>query len=491
MNTFINELKNSLNFTETENGALTHKTTQKAVLDLFAMGAAYRSRSDEDALLLFNKAFREDPLLALKCLFYIRDCRGGQGERRFFKVCLKWLAKNYPSIVLKNIYIIPYYGRWDDLFELFDTFCEKDMIDVISNRLQMDLFASDQNLSLCAKWMPSENSSSKETKKLAKRFIKAFDFSSKRYRQILSRLRKRINIVESKMSQNHWDEIEFDKLPSVAGIRYSEAFARNPITAQRYKEFFESKNAKVNASTLYPYDIAHKVLKWGYSIYSKFDEGVREMIQTYWDNLPDYYQGREENGISIVDVSGSMYGRPLEAAISLGAYVASKSHGLFSNYFITFSDEPELVAFEGEDIVDKFTNMAKSNWGYNTNIEKVFDLLLTTIKKKHVKKEDIPDKLYIFSDMEFDQGLKISTEEGVETLLEKIEEKWDKTGYKLPKVIFWNLDARHDNIPALGNKFSYVSGLSPVIIKTILSGKDGWDLCLEVLNSDRYKNIII
>ena len=214
------------------------------------------------------------------------------------------------------------------------------------------------------------------------------------------------------------------------------------------------------------------------------------MLQKYWDNLPNYYGDKEENAIAVVDVSGSMYGTPMDAAIALGAYVAEKSHGPFANHFITFSSRPQLVEFEGLDIVDKFVRARGSDWGYNTNIEAVFDLLLNTALKNDTPKEDMPAKLYVFSDMEFDQGLgHPGIGNKINTLIEKIEYKWMSYGYELPKLIFWNLDARHNNIPALGEKFSYVSGFSPVMIENVLKEKSSLDLMLDKLNSERYNAI--
>ena len=173
----------------------------------------------------------------------------------------------------------------------------------------------------------------------------------KQYRQMLSKLRTRINIVEKLMSENRWDEIEFDKIPSKAGMIYKNAFARRDLIAQKYKEFVKDETTKVNAKTLYPYDISHDAFK---SKRLPLDSAERIAINKYWENLPNYYNGREENGLAIVDTSGSMCGQPLEAAVALGAYVAEKAHGPFANHFLTFSSFPDLCEFHGVDIVDKF-----------------------------------------------------------------------------------------------------------------------------------------
>ena len=485
MNTFMNGLIDETNVGLTENGAVKHLTTKSAVLDMFALCGAYRRRSEEDCILAFKNAYEEDATLALKCLFYLRDCRGGQGERRFFRVCFRWLADNYPEAAIRNLNNVSEYGRWDDLiYSTIGTKVEKKALAIVAEQLALD--ADCKTPSLLAKWLPSENASSKETKKMGNIVRQALGMSHKEYRQLLSKLRTRINIVEKLMSQNKWDEIEFDKIPSKAGLIYKNAFARRDIIAKKYEEFAKDENKTVNASTLYPYDIAHKVFQ-GYN--QRIDSADRLMIQKYWDALPNYYGDNEENGLAIVDTSGSMSGQPLEAAVSLGAYIAEKAYGPFAGHFITFSQKPELIKFEGVDITDKFMRARRASWQMNTDLKAVFDMLLRVAKQKQTKAEDMPQRLYIFSDMEFDGCLSLGysdTEGKVNTLLESIAEEWAAAGYELPPVVFWNLDARTQNIPALGGRFSYVSGLSPVMIETILSGKDGYDLMLAKLMSKRY-----
>ena len=331
--------------------------------------------------------------------------------------------------------------------------------------------------------------------------------TNKEYRKTLSVLRERINVLERLMSANRWDEIEFDKIPSRAGIIYRNAFARRDILAKRYEAFAKSSETKVNAEALYPHDIAHRAFDYGMKR-ADINAPERLMLQKYWDNLKDFYNGREENGIAVVDVSGSMAGIPMEAAVSMGAYIADKAHGPFANHFITFSANPELVRFEGVDIVDKFNRCVKANWGMNTNVAAVFDMLLNTAKKKHVKVEDMPTRIYIFSDMEFDKCMTLdsnyhdewgwgwhsckhpSSTQEVNSDLEKIKRKWNAAGYQMPSVIFWNLNARNNRIPAIGDGFSYVSGFSPSMIDSILSGKDGYDLMLDKLMSKRYAAVV-
>lgn len=492
MNAFLNTMKQNTNYGLTANGAVTHKSTLNGVLDLFAVGAAYRNRSEDDCITLFKTALEEDEVYALRCLFYLRDIRGGQGERRFFRVVARWLANEHPDMILRNFEHIVEMGRWDDLYIFVDTPLEEMAFSFMYHQLSLDV--SCKTPSLLAKWLKSENTSSMESRRLATKTRKAFNMTSKQYRKTLSILRERIRVVERLMSQNRWSEIEFDRIPSRAGIIYRNAFARRDILKERYEKFAKDKNSTVNADALYPHDIAHRAFKlrhWNGKMTVGPEDTERLMLQKYWDNLKDFYNGRQENGIAVVDVSGSMNGTPMEAAVSMGAYIAEKAHGPFAGHFITFSSNPQLVKFEGVDIADKLNRCRQANWGMNTNLEKVFDLLLDTTLSSKAAANDMPERLYIFSDMQFDQCTSGHLNHNeINTLLDTIAKRWARYGFKLPSVVFWNLNAwGGNNIPAIGPGFSYVSGFSASMIEQILSGKDGIDLMLMKLNSKRYASI--
>lgn len=495
MNEFLKAMKNDTNYGYTENGGVKHSSTLNKVLDMFAMGGSMRNRSEDDILHMFKYAYGEDPTLALRCLFYLRDVRGGQGERRFFRTILHWMGNHLEDEAEHIIPLIHEYGRWDDLFEFFDTRVEGAMMGYIK-------WAIEQNKDhLLYKWMPSINTSSHSTQVRGRKFAREFNMTERQYRKMLTEGRKACNLVETLMSQNEWDQIAFDKLPSRAGLLYKNAFMRREETKERYAAFMSDKKTKVNASVLNPVDIAHQI--YNRNGWSKPSSIEREAWQKYWDNLKDYYNGREEPGIAIVDVSGSMYGQPLEAAVSMGAYIAERGKGPFKNHFITFSNNPTLVEFSGVDIYDKFQRAQSAEWGGSTNIEAVFNLLLSTALRYRTPSEDMPKTLYIFSDMEFNgcitsgpashdmwsSSSRMLNRNQIDTVIETQARKWRQYGYQIPRVIFWNLDARHDNIPAIGDGFSYVSGFNMNMVECILSGKDGLALCLEKLNSERYQNI--
>lgn len=497
----MNNLTNRQNYTYTENGALSHKSTKSAVYDMFAVGGAYRKRSKEDCILLFKNALEEDVSLALKTLFYLRDIRGGQGERRFFRVCFNWLANEHPDIAKHNLKYVSEYGRWDDLiYSTFNTPLELDALRLIKHQLALDLMS--ETPSLLGKWLPSENASSETTKKMGKRIRKYLRITSREYRKVLSTLRTRINILEKLMSEQRWNEIEFDKIPSKAGLIYRNTFLSRDELSKRYKEFIDSKHTTVNAN-LYPYEIVNKVTP-NYFYPPLFKE-ERAVLEKYWNNLPDYFNGKQESMICVVDTSGSMHGTPMDVAISLGIYCGERNRGPFHNYYISFSKEPRLVKIEGMDFVDKVQRIYRNCIVENTDLVKVFSLLKSIALMPSTKREDIPKTVVIISDMQIDSGLndiweyrrgphnnaivKI-TKDNISTEMEKIRREWAADGLEMPRLVYWNVDSRgRANILDLGPNVSYVSGFSPVIFKTILTGKSGYELMLEVLTSSRYANI--
>ena len=511
MNTLLNNLKQETNYTYTENGALTHKTSMNGLLDLFGMGAAYRSRSDEDCIVLFQKAFKENPTYALKCLFYLRDIRGGQGERRFFRVVCKYLAAIETEAMQRNLQYVPEYGRYDDWYTFIDTKLEKPMFEMMKSQLAQDMVSYDKSpkeaVSLLAKWLKSENTSSPESRALANKTRIAFGMTHKQYRKTLSLLRERINVLERLMSAGKWDEIEFDKIPSKAGIQYRNAFARHDIERMKseknvvtYEDFIKDEKTTVNAKALYPYEVVSKAYNltstgswWNGFKDVPLDNTERLAINKYWDNLADVLKGYSFNGLCVCDTSGSMWGTdasaPINVAISIALYCAEKAKGPFHGHYISFSSRPQLIETVGVDFVDKVRRIYQTNLCENTNIEATFDMVLNTAIKNHVKQEDMPENLIIISDMEFDYQ-RSRYGKSTNTLMENIELKWKQYGYKMPNLVYWNVDARQNNIPmTVKNGVSLVSGMSPTIFEQIMKGVTALDLVMDKLNSERYAPI--
>lgn len=512
MNKFMNALAQDANYTYTENGAVTYRSTMNGLLDLFALGGAYRTRSEIDCINLFKKAFEENETYAMKCLFYIADIRGGQGERRFFRVITKWLANEHTEIMSRNLKYIPEYRRWDDLYVFVGTPLENDAFSLMYRQLSLDVQC--KTPSLLAKWLKSENTSSKESRNLANITRRHFKMTHKEYRKTLSILRERIRLLERLMSAQRWDEIEFDKIPSKAGMIYKNAFARHDIErmksdkeVQSYKDFAQDKDTKVNAKALYPYEVVKQAMSFGnYGWYYQrnsdkvdLEDTKRLMVNKYWENLKDVMNGYAFNGIAVVDTSGSMYGDPMAAAISLGIYCAEHNTGPFANHFFTFSNSSDFIEIEGVDFVDKVCRMANADWGGSTNIEAVFDKMLEVAIINHVSQDDLPKQVIILSDMEFNScvcGGARSTDRwgwgspANETLFETIEKRWNNAGYKMPMLTFWNLSARQDNIPMRAEgHVQFISGFSQNIFDQVMKGKTAFTLMMDKLNEERYSCI--
>ena len=476
---FLDNLKDEVNFTTTENGAVALESTKNKVLDAFATLGSMKNAPEETIIKTFNDAFLEDRALAMRLLFYIRDIRGGQGMRRVFRVIVKFLANNYPQLVVKNLDNFLFFGRGDDVLCLLDTpIKDKALkwIDLVIADDMNSLLEDGGQPSLLAKWLPSENASSKETKRYGAMVRKAMNISPKQYRKLLKTLRARINVVETLMSRNKWEQINFNKLPSRAAMIYSDAFMRH--VQDNYVDYLQHLSvgrANINAKALFPVDIIHKVINkicWTPSLKDQY------LLTALWEALPNYFEEREETGLCVVDVSGSMYGIPMEVAISLGMYCADKAKGPFKNHFITFSQNPKLVEIKGDNIFEKVRCMSRSDWGMNTNLEKVFDLILDTAVHNHMTQEDLPSKLYIISDMQFDAAQTTIRWEGnikPKPFMETMKLKYAEAGYTMPAIVYWNVrnsDCGMFQSTFEGENCAMVSGYSPSLFKAILDGTE-------------------
>lgn len=495
---FIDALKDTKEIIRTENGANAYATTGSKLYDLFALGGAYRSRSENDCITLFSNAYNENTSYAMRCLTYLRDIEG-QGERRFFRVCLQWLAINHPEAVTRNMQTWVYDGyiRWDDLFVLFDTPVERDMIALVEKQLTQDInnYKSDQAaaISLLPKWLPSSNCSSADTIALAKKFMAAFELTERQYRKMLSALRERIKVTERLMSQNRWEEIDFSHLPSRAGLLYRNAFQKHDCIKNKYEAFAKS-DAAVNAKVLYPYDC----VKAAEAAMTHGTEIERLMVNKYWDNLTDYFKDAKSDMMVVCDTSGSMtstYGtsiRPIDIAVSLAMYAAEHAHGPFANHYISFSRKARLVQVQGADFCEKVSNIIRTNLCEDTNLESVFDLVLHTAQQHNLPQSALPSTLVIITDMEVNDCSEDFYEYRSDTLfMEAMRKRWADSGYKLPKLVFWNVCARNNTfLDDPRSDVTYVSGASPVLFKRVLTGISGEELMYQTLNDSRYSAII-
>lgn len=503
---FMNAIKNELDNEKqlTENGAVGFRTTGKKLLDLNFSVASLRSASEQQIIDKFMDAYWEDPVLAMKWLFYGRDVRQGLGERRMFRVVFKHLAHTQSKMIIALIAMIEEYGRWDDLWCLLDTDLSEDVILAVHTQLMSDRMnmAANKPISLLAKWLPSEHASSKDTKRYASIISKGLEMTPRVYRQMLSSMRKYIDVVECKMSAKQWDKINYETVPSRANLIYNDAFLRNDEERRRkYLGALEKGEVKINAGTLYPHDIVHK---YGYT------SRVDSTLEGLWNALPNTVKGAG-NTIVVADGSGSMMCNiggntrvtALDVANSLAVYFAERSSGEFKDKYITFSERPQLVDFSNaKTLRDKLSIARRHNEVANTNIEAVFNLILSTAINNNMSQEDIPANILIISDMEFDSCATTSTsrsngwwtsyERPTATLFETIAQKYAEHGYKLPRLVFWNVNSRTGTIPVKENDLgvALVSGFSVNIVNMVMSNKlDPYECLLDVLNTERYQPI--
>lgn len=469
------------NDTVTENLMPTHSTTNNSVVDLFFKMAASRQKSEAEILQWFKESFAEDRLLTVKAGFYNRDIRGGQGERRSFRIFYKWLCEFYPETAEKNLVLIPEYGRWDDLlFIVEDTPLESQGFSIFFKALE-------EGNKLAGKWGPREG---KKFDSLAKKLTKFAGISPQVYRQLLV---KNTKVVENLMCKNLWEKINFSTVPSVAQHKYRKAFFRHEH--DRYEEFLKKvisgdTSVKIHADAIFPHDIVHPILETilGYGKY-KFHRDEILNFQAQWMNLPDYFEETGENILPICDVSGSMTGQPMEVSVALGMYCAERNKGAFQNLICTFSENPHFFLIKGENIVEKISGIARMNWGMSTNLEAVFELILEKAVNNHLTNDELPHRILILSDMQFNQCVR----EPKFNALTMMKEQYSRYGYKFPQVIFWNLRTS-SGVPVKFDERGtcLVSGFSPSILKNILSGElDPIKVVLKTLNDKRYSPVKI
>ena len=442
---------------QTLNGATTHSTSLNNVLDMFFLAGASRTMSEQDIIILWEKAKSEDLNMAVKCLFWARDCRGGAGEKRFFRVIISHLMKSDPELYGWITIFIPDFGSWKDIFLTENP--TADNLDWISRAL------TERDDNLCAKWFPRRG-------KWFSAMYKHLNMTPKGFRKLLVGMTR---VVETQMCAKKFDEIEFSKVPSKAFHIYKKSFAKQD--PERFTKFVEAVNEgaeKVNSGQLFPYEL-----------YQSFMKGdAHDVIKAQWNNLPDYVG--EGSFLPVCDVSGSMNGLPMEVSVSLGVYLSERNKSVFKDAFITFTGKPEMQYLQG-DVIQRFSQLRRAHWEMNTNLQAVFRLILDKAVTNSLPQSDMPGTVIIISDMEFDEACPGLTN------FELIQERYSQAGYTMPKLIFWNVNGRIGNVPVSADQSNVglVSGASPAIVKSVLSGKDFTPVGVmkEVLNSERYKQV--
>lgn len=470
MNAFVDAVNNIPVVAYTNNGAVTNESTLDPVLDYFNLAGSSR-RSPQNAVNAFKQAYHANPRLALQALLWTRDVRGGAGEREVVRQIFQWMvndpcvSEDHTKAVLR---MLPEFGRWDDVLIAYGTKLWDTAVGMVWRALV-------DNNGLCAKWMPRKG-------EIAVTLRTALGMTPKQYRKTLVNLTK---VVETQMCAQQWEAIDLEKVPSLAQARYKNAFKRHiPQKQTEFVAAVQKGEAKVNTAAVYPYDVM-KMLSCGYASTAKDETG---MAQIMWDALPNYITGGDI--IPLIDVSGSMQTpvgnstTAMDVAVSLGLYCSEKQSGAFKNMFVTFTDDAKLMTVAGS-LATKLSTILSAPWGGSTNLQSAFKNILNVAVKGKVPADQMPKYLLVLSDMEFNHC-------GRDTNLNAARQMFESYGYKLPKVVFWNLMGRPGNAPATKRDVdvALVSGFSPSIMTAVLSSPEQYtpiNVMLKAIDVPRYQ----
>lgn len=482
---FAEAMRNETTWTTTENGAVAKNTTGNACLDLFGTIGALRNADLPRKFSLFEEAYKEDPLLATKILFYARDIREGLGERQTFRDMLIYLANNHPEAVKENIWLIPQYGRYDDLYALAVTGLAPEMWEFMKTQFELDIkhMRAGESVSLLAKWIKTPDTSSKVSRQLGIMTAKKLGYSVRDFKRILRELRKYIDVTEVKMTANEWDQISYSAVPSRAMTLYRKAFGRHD--AERFGEFINKAvkgEEKINSSTLYPYDLVEKYMGYCYRNYDP-------VVEAQWKQLPNYVEPGT-NAIVIADTSGSMMGRPIYSAIGLAIYFAERNTGAYHNLFMSFSELSDVHCLKGSSLYEKVWNLNGANWGVTTNLKAAFENVLLIALDNNVPADEMVKSIIVISDMEIDcYGNRKWT------FYDQMRALYASHGYEIPNIIFWNVASRHDVFHADASRkgVQLVSGQSATTFKQLVGaiGMTPVEMMHKVIDSERYSVITI
>jgi hypothetical protein len=479
-----------VNETKTENGMPTYKSTLNSATDFFFMAAALRKGGRvKDVSLMFSKVWQEDRLVAIKLLFWLRDIRGGAGEKLAFQLILGDLFLSYPPIFNHVIQYVPEYGSFKDLIPYIE---KSNEVVLLFGRA---LLAGN---GLAAKWLGRP--AGKHLKQ-AKIVANSLGMNLKDYRHLLVEL---TNVVEQQMCANRWEDIKYESVPSQAMHIYRTAFFKHDGT--RFQQLIDSANkgeVVLRAGAIFPGDLVAGLklqqTRGGfgtqlYNYYSSVNGVEKDAIDAQWLGLPNYFGDTQSSILPVIDVSGSMGMSSsgtnlLNHAIALGIYVAEHQQGVFQNALMTFSNTSKFYLLQGKTLSQKVEEIKEDNM--STNLASVFHKLLSVAAANSIKQEDMPKSLLIISDMEFNQ-----VGNSNQNAMQAMTDLYTQYGYTIPQVIFWNMASRHDNAPVRANQggVQLISGYSPAIMKSVLSSKPmatPTELMLEVVNSDRYSRITL
>lgn len=502
---FLNSIKREFISTDLyedlEDYPLIEEDEDNALLDFYAKAGFLREEKNEEIINIFMAAYEKDPVSAMKLLFYTRDKEEGLGERRVFRVVLNQLGKINSSYLKVNISLIPIFGRWDDLYSLFDTALQGDAIRLIRKQIGLDLKL--ETPSTLAKWLKSENASSKETKTLARKTRLALDLTSKEYRVLLSNLRKRVNIVESSISEGKWDEVKYGDISSGSMHKYYKAFLKHD--RQRYIDYLnvldsdkiETAGLAINPKSYFPYDLLEGILK-------DSAEFSKSYFCDLWKDMPSYTENIGEDTLVCLGLSHTSSNRKYKIPAYCGGigtilYLLDKNSGAYREHIITMNPKPNLIKVKGDTLLERIKEVEESSLTKEVNVEIALDLVLFAAIKNNINKNKMPKRLLFI----LDDRCKLTylnckndskkTHFLHEDQYEKFKNKWALSGYEMPEICFWRIDGYRDNSNIIvdSNNFKYVSGYSNEIFKSVISGDQIYSEVLldKILLSLRYNSI--
>lgn len=511
MSAFANAARSESRKCYTENGATAYSSTGNVLLDLFSSVGAMRNAEDATIETMIAEAYAQYQLLTTKMMFYTRDIRGdrvGKGERHTFRVMLKYMANHHPESVVPNIPLIGVYGRFDDLYALIGTPCESYMWQYMREQFETDVANMEYNLShpdsekkkpvsLLCKWLKSIHASSKESRKIAASTYKHLGLHSEReYRQVVSKLRAYIPVLERQMSDGNWQNIDFERVPAMAMKTYRNAFTRHDVgNFTEYKAAVAKGEAKINASTLFPYDIVGSYM----DLLDRCRNTVLfdEILEAQWKAMPDYL-GKPVNILVMCDTSGSMkdpvngvYALPLKAAVGLSIYFAEHNTGAFHNLFMAFSDDAEFVEMHGETLSQKICSVRKAPWDMDTNLERAFMRVLRMAIDNHIPQNEMPTSIVVISDMQINACTDTDW-----SFYHSMKKRFADEGYELPRIIFWNVNAKNPTMlvdDKTRDGVQLISGLNAKTFAEIIDNctASSLELMYNCLNNPRYDAVTV
>ncbi len=447
------------------NGDICFENVGNSLVEFFSKaGSLFEKKksfygNESNALDLFKNAFMACELSAVKLLFWLRDIRGGAGNRSGFRSCLNWLAQNHPAWVKANVDLIPHYGRWDDLKSLYDTECEIDALRLWGKAIK-------SGHSLACKWAGRKDNKLRSYLKI----------TPKIYRQTLALHSK---VVEQKMCSKAWNEIEYAGVPSVAMARYTNAFTRNdPVRFYEYKDALKSGDVKINTGAIFPHDCVRT---------SK--TGDSEIANAQFAGLPNFIKN-DKKIMAVTDFSGSMNVvvsgsvTAMDIALGLGLYCSDRiaRDNPFYRKFLAFSKTSRIINWENIKFSDAVRTIPmKYEFVESTDIYSALINLLKYGKEHSADKDNYPEVILILSDMQFDIGAKYD-----KSAIEQAFEMWDEAGIKRPNIVYWNLAGYGGNqAKSYDTNVSLVSGFSPTVLKQVFESKTPFEIMKETI--DKYE----